>query len=64
MHQLIQRYIQSYGYELTIKDKSRASVTLIARLISPSGHTITGEGISVEHAVNALIERLLKEDAS
>ena len=63
MHPLVSKYIQQFGYELTIKDKSRASVTLLARLIHGHGHVITGYGLTADEAIADLTQKLIAEDA-
>jgi hypothetical protein len=63
MHPLISKYIQWFGYQLTIGDKSRASVTIMAHLFGGHGHSIVGYGLTPEEALSDLAQKLIAEDS-
>ena len=54
MTALICKYIEIYGGELAIRERSRSSTLIMARLILPNGTTISGGGITVTAAIQTL----------
>jgi hypothetical protein len=62
MTSLISKHIEIYGGELALREKSRSSTRIMARLILPNGRTVAADGVTVNDALQGLHSALEAEE--
>ena len=62
MTSLISKHIEIYGGELALREKSRSSTRIMARLILPNGRTVAADGVTVDEALQGLHSALEAEE--